>query len=410
MIVDDRGELVWFRPLDARGATDFRAQRYDGRPVLTWWRGRSERGIGNGRYVIVDDSYREIATVTAGNGLTGGLHEFLITERDTALITIYSRLPADLSALGGPREGAVIEGVVQELDIATGRVLFEWRSSRNVALAESYARVPRAQRGADADAYDYFHINSVAEDADGNLLVSARNTHAVYKISRTTGKVLWRLGGKRSDYRLGPGTRFAWQHDARRQPDGTLTLFDNVSDEEAKDRSSRALVLRLDEGSRRASLVRSYEHPAGLLATTQGNAQFLSGGRVLVGWGAQPYFTEFDRAGRVLLDGRFGVDGTDTYRVYRFPWTGRPAEDPAVVVRRDERGYVVYASWNGATEVARWQVLGGNDPQQLEPLATEPRSGFETAIRVETAPPVLQVRALNARGAVLRSAPVLRPD
>ena len=147
MILDDAGELVWFHPLDTEGVTDFRAQRYDGRPVLTWWRGKSELGVGDGHYVIVDDAYREIATVSAGNGLTGDIHEFLITDRDTALITIYHELPADLSAIGGPKDGAILEGVVQELDIGTGRVLFEWHSAPEVELEESYAEVPKAEKG-----------------------------------------------------------------------------------------------------------------------------------------------------------------------------------------------------------------------------------------------------------------------
>jgi hypothetical protein len=402
MILDDSGALVWFRPLDARGATDFRAQRYDGRPVLTWWRGKSERGIGEGHYVIVDDAYREIATVSAGNGLTGGLHEFLITERDTALITIYNRLPADLSEIGGPKEGAILEGVVQELEIATGRVLFEWRSSEHVALDESYAKVPSAAKGAKADPYDYFHINSVDVDVDGNFLISARNTQAVYKLARKDGRVLWRLGGKRSDYRLGPGVRFAWQHDARRQPDGTLTLYDNVADEEVKNRSSRVLVLRLDDEGGRASLVRSYEHPRRLLATTQGSAQFLPGGHVFVGWGAQPYFTEFDRNGRVLLDGRFGVDGTDSYRAFRFAWIGSPADNPTVALEREGGArYTAYASWNGATEVVQWQVLAGPDAQRLRPITDRAKEGFETAIPIVTPEEVVQVRALNRRGAII---------
>lgn len=402
MILDDRGELVWFRPLDTEGVTDFRVQRYDGRPVLTWWRGQSERGIGDGHFVILDDAYREIATVTAGNALTGDIHEFLITERDTALILVYDRVPRDLSGIGGPAEGAIWDGVVQELEIATGRVLFEWRSSEHVALEESYAVVPKAERGAEADAYDYFHPNSVELDDDGNFIVSARNTHAVYKLARADGEVLWRLGGKRSDYALERGVRFAWQHDARRQPDGTLTLYDNVADEEDAGGASRVLVLDLDDERMRATVVRSFEHPTGLLATTQGNAQFLPGGHVFVGWGAQPYFTEFDRDGHVLLDGRFGVDGTDSYRAYRFAWTGRPVEDPAVVVEPGSDGrHTAHVSWNGATEVARWQVLAGSNAEKLRQVAERARLGFETAVTFDTEAAVIAVRALNARGAVL---------
>lgn len=408
MILDETGELVWFRPLDTEGVTDFRAQRYDGRPVLTWWRGQSERGIGDGHFVIVDDAYREIATVTAGNGLSGDIHEFLITERDTALILVYHRVPRDLRSLGGPEEGAIWDNIVQELDIATGRVLFEWRSAEHVALEESYAEVPRADRGAGADAYDYFHVNSVALDDDGDFLISARNTHAVYKLARADGDVLWRLGGKRSDYELGPGVRFAWQHDARRQPDGTLTLYDNVADEEDAGGASRVLVLDLDDERRRATVVRSYEHPTGLLATTQGNAQFLPGGHVFVGWGSQPYFTEFDRDGRVLLDGRFGVEGTDSYRAYRFEWTGRPLEEPAIVVESDGDRRTAHVSWNGATDVARWQMLVGRTAQTLRPIAERATEGFETAFPFETDEPLVAVRALNARGAVLGTSKAVR--
>ena len=407
LILDDEGEVVWFRPLDTEGVTDFRVQRYDGRPVLTWWRGQSERGIGDGHFVIIDDAYREIATVSAGNGLSGDIHEFLITERDTALILVYNRVPRDLRPLGGPEEGAIWDNIVQELDIATGRVLFEWHSLGHVAPAESYAPVPDGAKGAEADAYDYFHVNSIEVDDDGGLIVSARNTHAVYKLDRDTGEVLWRLGGKESDYALGPGVRFAWQHDARRQPDGTLTLFDNVAAEKDEGGASRVIVLRLDEEGRRATLDRSYRHPTGLLSTTQGNAQFLPGGHVFVGWGSQRWFTEFDGGGRVVLDASFGSEGADSYRAYRFAWVGRPAEAPAVAVEPGESDdrWVVHVSWNGATEVARWQVLAGAGATRLQPLADQARNGFETTLPVVTNAAVLQVRALSAGGGVLGTSP-----
>src|SRR5262249_25318509 len=162
------------------------------------------------------------------------------------------------------------EGGVQEVDVATGRVLFEWHSADHVDVDESYAPPPPAAKGADADPYDYFHVNSIDVDRDGNLLVSARNTRAVYKIRRSDGAVLWRLGGKRSRFRLEPAARFAWQHDARRQPDGTITLFDNEAAPPVRKRS-RALVLHLDARTHRATLVRSYVHPKGLLSGSQGN-------------------------------------------------------------------------------------------------------------------------------------------
>jgi hypothetical protein len=350
--------------------------------------------------VIVDESYNEIATVTAGNGLTGDIHEFLITPRDTALITVYERRPWDLSPVGGPKDGEIFEGVIQELDIASGRVLFEWHSSDHIRPDESTQKPPPADGGDAAPPFDYFHINSVEEDVDGNLLLSARHTNAVYRISKKDGRVLWRLGGKRSDYAMGPGTRFALQHDARRQPDGTLTLFDN----EAKRKGARShvLVLKLDEDRRRATLVRSYQHPDGLFAETQGNAEFLPNGHVLVGWGQAPYVTEFDRGGKVVFDLRFGGEGADSYRAYRAKWTGRPADDPALAATRAEDGRVTaYASWNGATEVARWQLVAGPDAERMHPVATVPKTGFETALTARTAEPFVRVRALDAGGTVL---------
>jgi hypothetical protein len=400
MIVDTTGELVWFHPLDTRGVADFRVQRYDGRPVLTWWRGRATKGIGDGYYVIMDSSYRQIATVSAGNGLTGDIHEFLITPQGTALITVYRRLAKDLSPVGGPKEGAAFEGIVQEIDITSGRVLFEWHSANHVALSESYAKPPPAALGAKATPYDYFHINSIDVEPNGNLLVSARNTHAVYEIRRGDGRVLWRLGGKKSDFAMGAGTRFAWQHDARRQKDGTITLFDNGASPKVKEHS-RALKLRVDTTRRRVTLVRSYAHPRRLLASSQANAQFLPDGHVFVGWGAQPYFTEFAQDGRVVLDGRFG-SGADSYRAYRFEWTGHPRNDPSVAVARAGRGRAtVHVSWNGATLVDRWQVLAGAEPNNLQPVASSAKTGFEAGIPVRTERAFLRVRALNARGAIL---------
>src|ERR671920_2496 len=218
MIVDDSGEVVWFRPLQGRygRAHDLKVQSYRGKSVLTWMDGVKE-------YVIFDHSYREIARLSAGNGHNGDHHEFLISPQDTALILIYSPVLRDLSSIGGLKNGRVWQGIVQEIDIETGEVLFEWHSIEHVGLDESYATVSQDGR----PGLDYFHANSIEVDHDNNLLVSARQTFTLYKIDRKTGEIIWRLGGKKSDFKMGPGTRFAFQHDARRQRDGTISIFDN---------------------------------------------------------------------------------------------------------------------------------------------------------------------------------------
>jgi Arylsulfotransferase (ASST) len=403
MIMDNRGRLVWFHPLRlTKGVTDFRVERYRGRPVLTWWRGHPKTvPHSDGWYVIYDTSYRPIAEVRPGHGLVGDVHEFTLTPRGSALMTIYHRRHANLSALGGPANGLIWEGVVQEVDVRTGRVRFEWHSYPQIGVGESYSNPPRKQLGTKSFPYDYIHLNAIDQEPNGDLLISGRNTHAVYEVSRRTGKVLWRLGGKRSDFRMGPGVRFAWQHDARRQPDGTITLFDNGASP-AVEKFSRVLVLRLNMRTKRATLVRSYSHPKKLLSPFEGNGQFLPDGHVFVGWGAQPYITEFDRKGHVLFDAYFGHGGkpgedADSYRAFRFLWHGHPAEPPALAVA----GSTVYASWNGATEVARWQVLAGPARDELAPVATAGKRGFETAIPFSTHDAYLAVRALDRRGRVL---------
>jgi len=407
MIIDDRGAMVWFHPLKlTKGITDFRVQQYRGKPVLTWWRGRlSNVGVGNGWFAIWDDRYRPVAEVRPGNGLVGDVHDFVITPQNTALMTIYHRRPLDLTPVGGPAEGKIWDGIVQELDIRTGRVLFEWHSYPEVAIKESYAISPKRSRGKKAPPYDYFHLNSIDVDTDGNLLLSARNTQAVYKINRRTGKVMWRLGGKKSDFALGPGVRFAWQHDARRHADGTISIYDNGAAPPVH-KFSRVLVLDVNDKTKKATLLRSYRHPKKLLAPFEGNAQFLANGNILVGWGAWPYITEFDRSGRVLFDAYYGHGkppgkDADSYRAYRFPWQGRPADRPALAVKQREAVATLHVSWNGATDVARWTVLAGSDADELRPIGTWPKQGFETAITVQSDAKFYAVQAVAADGTKL---------
>ena len=404
MILDGDGQPVWFRPTRSEGedAMDFKVQSYRGETVLTWWEG-VHTGYGRGEHVILDTSYKEIARVRAGNGYSADHHEFFITDRDTAFLTIYGSVPKDTSALGGPEDGAVLDGIVQEIDIETGDVLFEWHSLDHVDLEESYYYPPEKPEWP----FDYFHINSVDLDHDGNILVSARRTCAVYKIDRESGEVMWRLGGKMSDFTMGPGIRErSYQHDARRREDGTLTIFDNgVYD---VDDNSRGIVLDLDEEAMTATLAREYDHPDSRVAATQGNMQTLPNGNVFVGWGSDPAFSEFSAGGELVFSANLPPWG-ESYRAFRSPWTGEPAEDPAVAAEPGPDDVVtVYASWNGATQVATWQVLAGPGPDQLEPVGSGPRQGFETSISVRTSEPFVAVRARDGSGRVLGSSKAIQ--
>jgi hypothetical protein len=400
MIIDNNGQLVCFGK--GRSARDFKMQYYKGRPVLTWWEGKVAQGRGGGEYVIFDGSYDEISRVRAGNGYRGDPHGFLITPEATALLTSYEEVSMDLSAVGGPVDGAVWDGIAQEIDIETGELLFEWHSLEHVGIEESYIEPPD-----DPDhLYDYFHINSIDVDHDGNLLLCARNTWTVYKLERSSGEILWRLDGKKSDFKMGPGTHSAFQHDARRHQDGTISIFDNGAHPKVHDQS-RGIVVELDEEKMSAKLVREYTWPKKPLATSQGNMQLLPNANVFIGWGSAPLISEFSHDGKLLLEGHFPPDG-ESYRAFRFPWSGHPAEDPTVAVeQRPDDKVKLYASWNGATEVERWEVLAGPRAGRLEPVGSVPQDGFETAMLVQTSDPYIAVRVKNRFGQVLgTSAPV----
>jgi len=396
VIVDAGGEPVWENPLSGKVTTNFRVQSYRGAPVLTWWEGSIELGHGVGEYVIADASYRPVRRVQAAGGLRGDLHEFVITPRDTALLTTYLVRGADLRGVGGSRTGTIQDAMFQEIDIASGELLLEWHSLDHVALQESYSPVS-------AD-WDFFHINSVDLDRDGGLLVSGRSTHTVYKVARD-GEILWRLGGRRGDFEMGDGSAFAWQHDARRQPDGSVTVFDNGATP-AVERLSRGLILDLDEDAMSASLVRQYTHPK-VLSGSQGSMQVLPGGNVFVGWGETPRVSEFDPYGRIVFDALLGAR-YECYRAFRLPWSGQPAEAPAIALAGSPRARAVYASWNGATDVATWQLLSGASDGELAPVTSAPSIGFETAIPARTALDArVAVRALDSSGAPLgRSASI----
>jgi Arylsulfotransferase (ASST) len=415
LIVDDRGETVWSAPQTGTDvAADLRVQTYEGEPVLTWWEGQSAEGRGVGELVIVDRSYREVARLKTGNGRDADFHEFRFTDEGTALLIAYGPEPADLSAIGGPRRGFEFESYVQEVDIATGEVLMEWSAGDHVPVSDTFSELTEREDGSEDLPLDWFHANSVAPGPDGTLLVSARNTHTIYAIDRATGELRWRLGGKHSDIAMGPGAGFKWQHDAQWLGGNRISLFDNNASTTGGG-PSRALILDVDAAARTAVVVAETRHPAGVSAGTQGNTQVLPGGGLLVGWGSEGRVTEFSAAGDVVFDATFAP--ADSYRAYRFEWEGQPTDPPDVVVTpvEDEGGdggggeadgddrprqLDVAVSWNGATEVATWRVLAGDDADGLEPVAEVGKDGFETTIRIERAA-VVAVEALDAEGEVL---------
>lgn len=404
LIADVNGDPVWYHlPPDPRWSVlCLRQQEWNGEPVLVWWQGAKLLGYGFGHWVIADQHYQMIAEVQVGNGLQGwDCHDLILTDRGTAISFAYHALNWRHEGQLGIREGVLVDGVLQEVDVETGLVYWEWHTADHIDPDEFYGSPPTNPLAQ----WDYAHINSVALDDDGHVLISCRNTWAIYKIHRETGEVIWRLGGKRSDFVMEPGTRFAWQHDAQRLPDGLFSLFDNHHhlQENEPHYTSRGLVLDLDEEKMIARVAREYEHPAGTLSVTQGNMQTRSDGSVVVGWGSAPNYSVFAADGTLAYDARFRSH-TQSYRAYFEDWTGLPIDPLDVATKTNADGSVtVYASWNGATHVAAWRVVDGPDAARAAELGHSLRTGFETTIIVQVGTEWMAVEALDSTGEVLES-------
>ncbi len=394
MISEQDGTLVWFHPLPpGEQSTDFEVQQYEGKPVLTWWQGRILKvGFGQGKDVVYDGSYKQLATVRAGNGYRADLHQFRLTPQGTAWIDEFDPIRMGTTALRGPANGVLTDSVVQEIDVKTGLVMWEWHALGHIPEHDSYNPIPH-----NGNPWDYIHLNSIDPGNSGDVLVSARNSWALYDIDIRTGAFNWQLGGKHSTFKLAPGTKTYWQHDAEWQPGGLISVFDNGSTP-PREKQSRGVLLKPDFTAKTVALAKAFVNPSKtLLAPAQGNMLSLPGDHWLMGYGNLPNFTEYDSAGHVLLDGTLGHNVQD-FRTYLSPWSGHPSTPPAVVARRSGGSVVVQTSWNGATDVASWRLLAGSSPSLLTPLTTVSKHGFETTATVTTSAPYVEAWAIDSNG------------
>jgi hypothetical protein len=395
MLISNDGKLLWYmrRPHKVH---DLKPVSYHGRPALAFF----ERDSSGGYYELLDQQYRSVARIRAGYGDPTDEHELQLTSQGMAYV-----------GSDPVKRGNITDYVVREIDPASGSARFEWRARGNIALADSYAARPH-----DGTPWDYFHGNSIDSPtaSDPTVIVSARNTSAVYGIDRRTGKTKWILGGKRDQFHLArhPNWVFCTQHDVRRLPGNRLLMFDNGGAHIARSprcpvHPARVLLFKLDPARHRVRLLRSISSVGlapsggGFLSGWVGSAVPQSGGDVLVDWGSVPRVSSIGPDGREKLVLRLRYW---SYRAAPSRWVGRPGGVPAMAVKRGDGHVTIWASWNGATEIERWQVLAGKDANALAPVGSAPFEDLETRIRVHTDEPCVAVRALDAHGAVLGAA------
>jgi EmrB/QacA subfamily drug resistance transporter len=407
LILDNHLQPVWFKPVPEDViASNLSLQTYQGKPALSWWQGvvTNAGTTESGEYVVVDQHYRTVARLKGRNGWILTLHS-LVIEGDRAWVTANRNLARDLSDYGGTYNGTLVDSAVQEYDLKTGKLLRTWNALEHIPLGDSHSIPPT-----NGFPWDAYHVNWIHLIGDGKFLVSMRDTWAAYLVDIDTGRIEWTLGGKHSSFDFGPGAEFQWQHDVTLRPGSLVTLFDDHCclargadtwvDATAP---SRGLVLKLDRDAGKATLVAEYGAERRIAAAYMGDAQPLPNGNMLIGWGSQPYFSEYSRKGDVLMDAVLPQPDI-FYRVNRAQWVGLPAGPPRAAARTEHGKTVVYASWNGATQVASWRVLAG-PPGAESAVATAPRSGFETAIAVPRTGERLIVQALDAAGRAIGNSP-----
>jgi hypothetical protein len=240
-------------------------------------------------------------------------------------------------------------------------------------------------------------------EPDGNILVSSRSDWALYQISHSFGTVIWELGGRHSTFALGPGVRFAWQHDATLVSPHAIEIFDNEDTPQIAT-SSRAIEVLLDYGEHTATLLHQYVNPGPtVLSASQGDVQRLSNADQFVGWGQIGIASEFSLRGALTFQMSL-PPLVESYRAYRFPWSGQPLTPPVLGASRvtGAATTAVAASWNGATGVVSWQVLAGASAKALAPVgAPVANAGFQTDITAATTAPYIAVQALGAGGRTL---------
>ena len=433
LILDRNLQPVWFQPVPEQVvASNLSLQTYEGKPALAWWQGvvTNTGATESGEDVVVNQHYQKVATLRGKDGWKLTLHALTISGVD-AWVTANKNIARNLSNYGGAYNGALIDSAVQEYNLKTGELLRSWDALDHIPLGDSYATVPT-----NGFPWDAYHVNAVEVTGDGTFLVSMRSTWGAYLIDIDSGRIEWTLGGKDSSFKFGPGAAFQWQHDVAfgvggrgvgggsvgGDSESTVTMFDDHCCQLTGGGTSvpatgpsRGLVLKLDQQTRVATLVSQYTGDDEFESEYMGDTQPLANGNTFVGWGSEPYFSEYGPSGKLLFEAHF--PGSDlSYRSIVEPWVGEPLTDPAGAARRTgPSAATVYASWNGATEVASWRVLAGTGvgsstgagsdtgagAGRMTAVASAAMSGFETAISVPAGYRSFEVQALDAGGRVI---------
>ncbi|KAF5715237.1 hypothetical protein FMUND_6957 [Fusarium mundagurra] len=414
-IFSSKGLSLVYADISYAKTFDARAQVKSGGKYLTF--------IEGGRCHAFDANYQKKWTVEIEDlGTTqGSIHEFeFTTQGGTALMTAVQDVRYNLTALGGEMDGWLSDSIFQEVELETNRVTNVWRSFTHVNLTDTMVKYSPKKTFMHGDGFDWFHIDSVSKTSKGHYLVSSRSLSAIILLQADSLNPRWVLGGKRNQFKDlsgGNAINFANQYNAKfvQGNESQISFFDNqvtTSGSCSGDNCSRGVVVELDYEEMTVRLLHEFYHPQKISSGSGGSVQGLDNGNFLIGWGANPGITEHTSNGTVIMDIQRGViphatDGDpdldmSVYRAWKMEWIGRPPWGPSIASAlpgNEATNATIYVSWNGDTQVDRWEVYAGEDDKNATSsprlLANSSRFGFETEILLEALPLPRSARAVG---------------
>ncbi|RAL16296.1 arylsulfotransferase family protein [Aspergillus homomorphus CBS 101889] len=402
LIYDEAGQLVYEGPQEV--TANFRVQRLFNEDVITFWAGNmTDLGFGYGTVHILDNTYREIYTVTLGGAFVSpygepldsyiDLHESHITDRNTLLVTAYNVTQHDLSAIGGGPDDYMLDGMFFEIDIATNEIVYSWSALDHLTEIplETSKQGLGAEYGTQEKPWDAYHINSV-ELMDDGYIISLRHYWSGFYI-HNNGSVMWRLSGEKNtgNFEIDDNAVFSWQHDIRvynqTQEGMVLSLFNNANTPTETVAATTGLNFYVDLVNHKVSTLRTLSDSKDVVhSVSQGSYQLLSPetGHVVLGYGSIARIKEYDAHGREVMTAQFGEDNAvASYRGFKCQWKATPFWPPALVaIRTTDDTAMVHMSWNGATEYDNWAIYSVATDGEETFVKSVQREGFETSVQL----------------------------
>ncbi len=276
MILNAKGEVIYYR--NVLIGNDFKIQSNG---IITTWNGS--------KWLLLNNKLQITDSVSCVNNVETDNHDFMILPNGHYLLIGKVTEIEDLSSIkyfnqlhpiAGSKHAKVKYDVIQELD-KNKKLIFQWNAKEHYKLEDADRFYLK-----DTAVIDVTHFNSVDEDKEGNLLISARFYNEVLKVNKKTGKIIWRLGGKYNTLKLlNDSLFFLGQHDAKFTGKRTISLFDNGHTYDSLTRNARALEYEINDSLQTAKLIWTYSNSGKIHSEAAGSLQRLKNNFTLINYG-----------------------------------------------------------------------------------------------------------------------------